>query len=120
MSYKTARMAAMMAIGVLLAAAVAAGVISSLSEKSLREAAKDAGYQSIGAVSQNNASYGVARYLKAKTGACQVLIYRHDTNQGYWYTAYYGKEQLSSNDTLLTAQEAAATITRLTSKLCVV
>lgn len=118
MSYKTTRIAAMLAIGVLLAAAFATGVIDSLAKKSLRQAAKDAGYQSIGAISQNNAGYGVARHLRAKTGTCQVLIYRRDTDHGYWYVTYYGKEQLSSDATLLTAQDAAVEVTRLTGRLC--
>ena len=119
-SYKTTRIAVLLAISVLIIAAIAASIINAMAKQSLDEAARGAGYQSVGPVSQNSVGYGTSQYLHAQTGACAVLIYRRELKQGYWYTAYYDKESLSSDGTLPTAQEAAATIARRTGTTCVV
>ena len=120
MSYKSARIAAMLAISVILMAAIVTAVINAMAKQPLKEAVQKAGYHSISSTLQNHVGYGVSQYLRAKAGTCSVLIYRRETKGGYWYTTFYGKEQLSSDGSLPNSQKAVATITRLTGTTCAV
>jgi len=121
MHYKMSRRVALLAILVLLAAAAAGAIINYLnSEKPLREVVSKAGYHPAGNAIQSGIGYGVSQRLAAKAGTCQVLIFRRNNEQGYWYTTYYNSEQLSSGDTLPSAQEATKAITRLTGATCAI